>query len=166
MPPTPSTPPNDPNHRGFDAGRGDPAGGGRHGKRPGGGRWRDTPYASWQALWSAVRGRCPNCGQGRLFLRLASVRIRETCTVCGVRFERDPGAFLGPSTLLYVVAVTVEVALFLVLVSRYGLFPGLEWILVVAGVVTILLTWKPLKGLWVWLLWVSGLVWTDRVGST
>ena len=126
----------------------------------------DSPYASWRALWSAVRGQCPNCGQGRLFVRPASVKIRETCSVCGVRFERDAGAFLGPSTLAYVVAVVVEVMLFLILVSRYGLFAGLEWVLIGAGLGTILVAWKPLKGFWVWLLWVSGLVWTDRVGST
>lgn len=94
------------------------------------------------------------------------MKIRPTCSICGVRFERDEGGFLGPSTLAYVVAVCVEVALFLVLVSRYGLFPGLEWVLIAAGVLVILVAWKPLKGLWVWLLWVSGLVWTDQIGST
>ena len=130
-----------------------------------GGRGR-SPYASWRALWAALKGRCPNCGQGRLFERTLTIRIRSTCTVCGVRFERDQGGFLGPSAMAYVVAVVFEVMLFVVLYRRFGLFPGIEWILIAVGVAAILISWKPLKGVWVWLLWVSGLVWTDRLGSS
>jgi uncharacterized protein (DUF983 family) len=46
--------------------------------------------------------RCPWCGQGGLFR--AWFRIVEACPRCGLRFEREEGAFLGAMALSYGVA--------------------------------------------------------------
>lgn len=41
----------------------------------------------------ALRGRCPQCGGGRLFLRFA--RLAERCAGCGLVFRREQGAQTG-----------------------------------------------------------------------
>lgn len=41
----------------------------------------------------ALRLRCPVCGSGRLFR--TGFRMLSRCEVCGVRFEREPGYFVG-----------------------------------------------------------------------
>lgn len=63
--------------------------------------------------------------------------------------------------MAWAVSMTAEIVLFLLLYRYFGIFPGMEWILIAGGVLSIVLTWRALKGIWVWLLWVSGLVWTD-----
>ncbi|HEX2089750.1 MAG TPA: DUF983 domain-containing protein [Actinomycetota bacterium] len=47
----------------------------------------------------ALARRCPRCGQGRLFRRWFT--LPETCPRCGLRFEREEGAFLGSLALNY-----------------------------------------------------------------
>jgi uncharacterized protein (DUF983 family) len=46
-----------------------------------------------QLLWRSLRLRCPVCGKGKLFRGF--LRMHETCSSCGTRFEREPGFFLG-----------------------------------------------------------------------
>jgi len=89
------------------------------------------------------------------------LKIRDTCSACDVRFERDSGSFLGPTTLAYVVAVGVEVVLFGLLVWQYGLFPGLEYVLIAGAIVSVVGSYRFLKGWWIWLLWTSELVYPD-----
>lgn len=33
------------------------------------------------AVWAGARGRCPNCGEGRLFVRW--MRVADRCDICG-----------------------------------------------------------------------------------
>lgn len=37
--------------------------------------------------------RCPRCGGGHLYVNW--FRMKERCPTCGVRFEREPGFFVG-----------------------------------------------------------------------
>ncbi|MFO0913320.1 MAG: DUF983 domain-containing protein [Pirellulales bacterium] len=41
----------------------------------------------------ALRLRCPRCGIGRLFT--GWFRMSPTCSECGLKYEREPGFFLG-----------------------------------------------------------------------
>jgi uncharacterized protein (DUF983 family) len=123
------------------------------------GGFRTFPF-SWRRMFrSTFRGRCPDCGKGEIFLGF--LRIRNVCEVCRVRFERDSGSFLGPTTLAYVVAIVVEAVLFAVLVWKWGLFPGLEYALIAGAVVAVAGSYRFLKGWWIWLLWTSELVYAD-----
>jgi uncharacterized protein (DUF983 family) len=47
----------------------------------------------WAVLIRGLTKRCPWCGRGKLFLRWFT--LPETCPRCGLRFEREEGAFLG-----------------------------------------------------------------------
>src|SRR3712207_2725300 len=60
--------------------------------------------ATWgQRLRAIVLQRCPRCLQGRVFHGLLTPR--ETCPVCGHRFEREPGYFIGAMYASYFLAV-------------------------------------------------------------
>jgi uncharacterized protein (DUF983 family) len=59
-------------------------------------------------LARALTRRCPWCGRGRLFR--GWFRIVERCPRCGLRFEREEGAFLGAMALNYGVAGVVFMA--------------------------------------------------------
>lgn len=52
--------------------------------------------------------RCPWCGRGGLFTRW--IRLTPRCPRCGLRFEREEGAFLGSLSLNYGVTGLVFLA--------------------------------------------------------
>ena len=56
----------------------------------------------------AVRLRCPRCGQGRLFR--GPLKPRHNCSECHLRFEREPGYFLGAIYVNYAVTVVLALA--------------------------------------------------------
>ena len=60
-------------------------------------------------LSRSLRLRCPLCGQGRLFRRW--LLMNERCPQCGVKFEREPGFFLGSIYINYgLTALLVTIA--------------------------------------------------------
>ncbi len=66
---------------------------------------------------SGLRLRCPVCGQGKLFRRWFS--MYSHCSNCRLKYERDPGYFLGSTYINYAVtAVSVTV---LYMVFHFGL---------------------------------------------
>ena len=58
-------------------------------------------------LWRGVCLRCPRCGARSLFRTWFA--MHERCAVCGLRFEREQGYFLGAIYINY--GVTVVLAL-------------------------------------------------------
>ena len=71
--------------------------------------------------------RCPLCGQGRLFRRW--LLMHTACPHCGVKFEREPGFFLGSIYINYgltalVVAIAYPVLLFNKIVAETPLLIG------------------------------------------
>jgi len=60
-------------------------------------------------LGRALRLRCPLCGQGKLFRGWLS--MNKTCPYCGIKFEREPGFFLGSIYINYgLTALIVSIA--------------------------------------------------------
>jgi uncharacterized protein (DUF983 family) len=70
-------------------------------------------------LGAILRQRCPRCRRGRVFR--GAVAMNEVCPACGLRFEREPGYFLGAMYFSYGLA-TGLVALVYLLTTL--LFPG------------------------------------------
>ncbi len=128
------------------------------------GGFRRFPFPLRRMLGSTFKGRCPDCGKGSMFAGF--IKLKAACEICGVRFERDAGSWLGPTTLAYVVAVAADVMLFAILVWKWGLFPGLEYVLVAGTVVSVAGSYRFLKGWWIWLLWTSELVYADPSDTT
>ncbi len=69
-----------------------------------------------QLVSRALRLVCPVCGQGKLFSGM--IRMNEHCPKCGIRFEREPGFFLGAIYFNYGLTAILTVVVFLVL--RFG----------------------------------------------
>ncbi len=69
---------------------------------PGGGGARAS------GLGGILRQLCPRCGQGKIFrtsiFRLFP-RLNERCPICGLRFEREEGYFLGAMVVSYILAI-------------------------------------------------------------
>lgn len=107
----------------------------------------------------AMAGRCPACGEGGVFVSL--YRVRPTCLRCGVRYERDVGSWLGAMVVAYVVAIVFVLAVAAVAIANFGLFRGLEWVLIGAGFVTVVFAYRPAKGWWLWWMWAAGFVTRD-----
>jgi uncharacterized protein (DUF983 family) len=57
-----------------------------------------SPTAS-QKWWAMLRQRCPRCCEGNIYQR--GMQMNERCPVCNLRFEREPGYFLGAMYISY-----------------------------------------------------------------
>ena len=61
-----------------------------------------------------LRQRCPRCRVGRIFrtsVFLGFPKMYERCAACGLRFEREPGYFLGAMYISYILGVAIIVAI-------------------------------------------------------
>jgi uncharacterized protein (DUF983 family) len=92
---------------------------------------RPEPFAvrARRALGRAVRLRCPRCGRTRLFRSWFA--MVERCGVCGLRFERAQGYWVGAIYLNYAATITVAVGGFLVWWALAA--PPVGWQLAVWG---------------------------------
>lgn len=65
---------------------------------------RERPARVWgRLLLRGVRKRCPNCGAGSLYR--GWFRMIDRCRGCGLRFEREPGFFVGAYLINFAVTV-------------------------------------------------------------
>ncbi|ROP91033.1 uncharacterized protein (DUF983 family) [Stella humosa] len=113
------------------------------------GERRDT----FLSIRRALRGRCPNCGQGRLFATY--LRQVDRCAVCGEAWGELRADDAPPwLTILIVGHLVAPLALALV---RYGSMP--DWaitaLLVTVSLALCLLVLPRAKGLFLAAIWAS-----------
>ena len=70
-----------------------------------GSRWRFGYHSRmarryFTSLLRSLRLRCPLCGVGRLFHGWFA--MHETCSGCGLKYNREPGYFLGSIYINYI----------------------------------------------------------------
>jgi Protein of unknown function (DUF983) len=70
-------------------------------------------------LGRALRLRCPLCGRGKLYRNWFV--MHPACSHCGVKFEREPGFFLGSIYINYGLTVLIVSIAYPVLLFGYGL---------------------------------------------
>lgn len=121
-------------------------------------RTKRTLGLAVRRFWdTALRLRCPVCGEGRV--ARGWFGIKDTCEVCGARFERgDFGNWLVAATLNYFFNALICIGLTIVLVRRYGFFDGLAFVIVGVALIVAALLYRPMKALGLWLLWLFGFV--------
>jgi uncharacterized protein (DUF983 family) len=103
----------------------------------------------------AIRLRCPLCGQGRLFRNWFI--MQERCSHCGVKFEREPGFYLGSIYINYGLTALVATIVYPVLRIGWG-FPKNPLLLgTMVFVVLFPITWFP----WARSLWIGFDQWRD-----
>lgn len=64
-------------------------------------------------LVALLKLRCPHCLQGQVFASLWG--MRETCPICGIRFEREQGYFMMAIFIGYILSIVVVLPVLLVL---------------------------------------------------
>ena len=70
------------------------------------------------ALRGIVRQVCPRCRQGAIFrapLWRGYLAMHEKCPVCGLKYEREPGYFLGAMYFSYMLSLLPGLAIVLLL---------------------------------------------------
>jgi uncharacterized protein (DUF983 family) len=75
-----------------------------------------------QIVLRGLLHRCPNCGNATLLARW--LRVHDRCRVCGLRFEKEEGFFLGALVFNYTVTaltmiIPLVVAVYLRLVGMW-----------------------------------------------
>ena len=71
----------------------------------------------WQALKRGFRGRCPNCGEGKLFR--AFLKVDNACSVCGLDFTPHRADDL-PAYLVIVIVGHIVVPMALMIETNYS----------------------------------------------
>ena len=81
--------------------------------------------APGQIIVRGLAHRCPNCGGRTLFRHWLAMHQR--CSRCALRFEREPGFFLGAVVINYTVTLVLMLVPVLVLVfqQRLDVLPAL-----------------------------------------
>jgi uncharacterized protein (DUF983 family) len=105
-----------------------------------------TTGQRWLAL---LRQRCPRCARAPLFR--SAFTMHDTCLACGLRFEREPGYFLGSMYISYGIGIVVVGLLMGVL---YLVWPDLDlgWSVLIAGVLFVPLVpwaWRWSRTIWI-----------------
>jgi uncharacterized protein (DUF983 family) len=68
-------------------------------------------------IWRALRLRCPRCGKAKMFRGL--FQMHENCPACHLKFEREPGYFLGSIYINYGLCALLTTIAWMVLQLGY-----------------------------------------------
>lgn len=64
------------------------------------------PQPTWgELLWRGAIKRCPRCGGGHVYQ--GWFRMHERCPTCGIRFEREPGFFVGAYLMNFAIVIVL-----------------------------------------------------------
>ncbi len=105
-----------------------------------------TPLTPGVLLGRALRLRCPLCGEGKLFSGWFT--MLANCKSCGLRYQREPGYYLGASYVNYALIVLPVTFLYIVLHFQFGFSNAqLRWLIAFCVIVP-LLTFRHSRALW------------------
>ena len=104
-------------------------------------------------LRSILQQRCPRCRMGGIFrysIFRGFPKMCERCAICDLKFEREPGYFLGAMYLSYGLGVFImaPIALLLWFLTGWGLTKVILW------AVVLFLPFAPTITLFARVLWI------------
>jgi uncharacterized protein (DUF983 family) len=115
-----------------------------------------------EKCWALLLQRCPRCCRGAIYV--TGMRMHERCPVCELRFEREPGYFLGALYISYGISC---VLLLLGLLIGHLLAPefDLGWLVLILGV--LYLPFVPMVTRYSRVLWIyfDRWAWPSRPGA-
>jgi uncharacterized protein (DUF983 family) len=104
-------------------------------------------------LESILRQRCPRCRMGRIFrysIFRGFPKMQERCAICDLKFEREPGYFLGAMYISYGLGVLIMAPIAALLWALTG-----WWITkVIVWAVVLFLPFAPTITLFARVLWI------------
>lgn len=105
----------------------------------------------WPAMMKGMRGKCPSCGETKLFT--GGLKVQDECSACHEEFHHhradDLPAYLNIFVVGHVVVALIMIALKSDLVSMWtGMFITIGITIVIS-----ILLMRPLKGMVVGLQW-------------
>ena len=112
-----------------------------------------NPRAPHPSRLEAILGRlCPRCRQGPIFRGsiLWFTRMHERCSVCGLKFEREEGYFLGAMYISYALAVP----LLALLLALFWWLTAWSWERILLASALCLAPFAPLLTLFARVLWI------------
>jgi len=110
-----------------------------------------------RATWRGFRGRCPNCGRGKLFR--AFLKVVDRCEVCGTELFHQRADDAPP---YFVILITGHLVVPIALIVETELSPPLWLHAVIWGPLTVALVLgllQPVKGAivgWQWATYMHG----------
>ena len=116
---------------------------------------RDSASAEKRNVWTAMkrgfRGRCPRCGEGKLFR--AFLKVDNNCSACGLDFTPHRADDL-PAYLVIVIVGHIVVPTVLMIETNYAPAVALQLaIYLPATLIASLLLLQPVKGTVVGVQW-------------
>jgi uncharacterized protein (DUF983 family) len=109
------------------------------------------PRAIWRSIVRGLKGRCPNCGQGRLFQ--GYLTPLAACQVCGEDLSHQRSDDFGPYVTMVIVGhVVVTVVLFVMMNTTWSPWTILFVALLFTALLSIALL-RPVKGAIIGLQW-------------
>jgi uncharacterized protein (DUF983 family) len=104
------------------------------------------------SLVSAIRKRCPNCGEKKIWQSYG--QTYEACPRCHFRFEREDGYWVG--ALIVAIAIVMALLVVVFVIPMLVLWPDVPWTgLLIAAFVILGLSpivfYPQSKTIWLWL---------------
>jgi uncharacterized protein (DUF983 family) len=109
----------------------------------------EKPIAT--GLWRGFKGRCPHCGEGKLFRKY--LKVQETCTVCGHNNAQYPS---DDAPAYFTVLIVAHLVVAPLLLFKFILVWPVQWVLLVtlsSLLVVTLLVLPRVKGAVIGLQW-------------
>lgn len=110
-------------------------------------------------LYSILNNRCPRCHEGKFWkagpvssLTKHGGNCYDSCSHCGLKYEREPGFFYGAMYVSYALGIAMMVTAWVatsVLFPEMG--PGLQATIIIVSI----LAWTP------WNYWLSRIIWMN-----
>jgi len=113
------------------------------------------PRDVFQAMWRGFRGRCPACGEGRLFGSF--LKVKESCSECGEELHHHRADDF-PAYLVIVIVGHIVVPLVLAVETHHAPSYWIHlalWLPLTLGLSLALL--QPIKGAVVAMQWFLGM---------
>jgi uncharacterized protein (DUF983 family) len=110
------------------------------------------------AFLSALSGRCPCCGRGKLYQSF--LKLNVLCPVCHVRFERWSGSWTIPTVMGYGAGALFAIALGIIFFKMDRL-DGAENIIIPATLVFTFLIYPLCKNISIFMLFQNGFIFVD-----
>lgn len=107
-------------------------------------------------LYSILNCKCPQCRKGDLFLHKFSFNVlkttltKENCSVCNLKFMREPSFFYGAMYVGYGLSVAIGIALYIISTLFFNLDMKQSLIVITTGLF-ILAPWSSRLARVIWI---------------